>query len=74
MKADEPGGARDQKLHILRHTVLPPEALSSSASECACAASSASFALTTAMRRRSLRGVGSERSAARGRRRTGRRA
>ena len=50
MKSNEPGGAGDQQFHNRRHTVLPPDALSSSASTCSCAAISSSLGLITVMR------------------------
>src|SRR5882672_4183570 len=55
MVTDESGRAGDEQLHNLRHTVLPPDALSSSASTCSCAAISASPALITVMRMPSRR-------------------
>src|ERR1700722_18573174 len=50
VESDEAGGAGDQQFHNLRHTVLPPDALSSSARICSCAAISSSSALITRMR------------------------
>src|SRR5882757_6941236 len=50
VKADETGSAGHEQLHNCRHTVLPEEALSSSARMCSWAAASSSLALITTMR------------------------
>src|SRR5580692_2594971 len=47
VKTDKAGGAGHEQLHNLRHTVLPADALSSSARICSCATVSSSLALIT---------------------------
>ena len=48
--ADKTGGAGHEQLHSVRHTVLPDDALSSSARMCSWAAASSSVACTTTIR------------------------
>ena len=62
VKADEARGPRDEHFHKLRHTVLPADALSSTASTCSWAPISSSLARTTTMRKLSSERLASVRA------------